>query len=115
VKPGEAEQVTASGLVLPDMAQKKPREGEVLAVGRGKLLKNGQRAPMELSVGDVVVYAQYGGTEVTVEGEDYVILDEQSVLAVKTGAPPSPRRSSKKKSVLAVKTGARPSPRRSSR
>ena len=87
VKPGEAEQVTASGLVLPDTAQKKPREGEVLAVGSGKLLENGQRAPMEVSVGDVVVYAQYGGTEVTVEGEDYVILDEGSVLAVKTGAP----------------------------
>lgn len=87
VKPGEAEQVTASGLVLPDTAQKKPREGEVLVVGPGKLLESGQRAPMEVSVGDVVVYAQYGGTEVTVEGEDYVILDEGSVLAVKTGAP----------------------------
>jgi len=87
VKPGEAEQVTASGLVLPDTAQKKPREGEVLAVGSGRLLESGQRAPMEVSVGDVVVYAQYGGTEVTVDGEDYVILDEGSVLAVKTGAP----------------------------
>ncbi|MCJ7750411.1 MAG: co-chaperone GroES [Armatimonadetes bacterium] len=94
VKPGEAEQVTASGLVLPDTAQKKPREGEVLAVGPGKLLESGQRAPMEVSVGDVVVYAQYGGTEVTVDGEDYVILDEGSVLAVKTGAPAK----SKKKS-----------------
>jgi chaperonin GroES len=82
VKPGEAEQVTASGLVLPDTAQKKPREGEVLAVGPGRLLDSGQRAPMEVSVGDVVVYAQYGGTEVTVAGEDYVILDEGSVLAI---------------------------------
>jgi chaperonin GroES len=82
VKPGEAEQVTASGLVLPDTAQKKPREGEVLAVGPGRLLENGKRAPMEVSVGDVVVYAQYGGTEVTVDGEDYVILDEGSVLAI---------------------------------
>ncbi len=96
VKPGEAEQVTASGLVLPDTAQKKPREGKVLAVGSGKLLENGQRAPMEVSVGDVVVYAQYGGTEVRVEGEDYVILDEGSVLAVKTGAPTkSKKRSSR--------------------
>ena len=94
VKPGEAEQMTASGLVLPDTAQKKPREGEVLAVGPGKLLENGQRAPMEVSVGDVVVYAQYGGTEVTVEGEDYVILDEGSVLAVKTGAPAKPKKRS---------------------
>jgi len=83
VKPGEAEEVTTSGIVLPDMAQKRPREGEVLAVGPGKLLDNGQRAPMEVSVGDVVVYAQYGGTEVTVEAEDYVILDQDSVLAVK--------------------------------
>ena len=96
VKPGEAEQVTASGLVLPDTAQKKPREGKVLAVGSGKLLENGQRAAMEVSVGDVVVYAQYGGTEVTVDGEDYVILDEGSVLAVKTGAPAkSKKRSSR--------------------
>jgi chaperonin GroES len=86
VKPGEAEQVTASGLVLPDTAQKKPREGEVLAVGPGRLLDSGQRAPMEVSVGDVVVYAQYGGTEVTVAGEDYVILDEGSVLAIKADA-----------------------------
>ena len=96
VKPGEAEQVTASGLVLPDTAQKKPREGKVLAVGSGKLLENGQRAPMEVSVGDVVVYAQYGGTEVTVEGEDYVILDEGSVLAVKTGAPAKSKKRSRR-------------------
>ena len=82
VRPGEAEQVTASGLVLPDTAQKKPREGEVLAVGPGKLLDNGQRAPMEVSVGDVVIYTQYGGTEITVDDEDYVILDEGSVLAI---------------------------------
>jgi chaperonin GroES len=87
VKPGEAEQMTASGLVLPDTAQKKPREGEVLAVGPGRRLDNGQRAPMEVSVGDVVIYTQYGGTELTVDGEDYVILDEGSVLAVKTAAP----------------------------
>lgn len=82
VKPGEAEEVTISGIVLPDMAQKRPREGEVLAVGPGKLLDNGQRAPMEVSVGDVVIYAQYGGTEVTVGAEEYVILDEGSVLAI---------------------------------
>ena len=96
VKPGEAEETTASGIVLPDTAQKKPREGKVLAVGSGKLLENGQRAPMEVSVGDVVVYAQYGGTEVTVEGEDYVILDEGSVLAVKTGAPAKSKKRSRR-------------------
>ena len=96
VKPGEAEEATASGIVLPDTAQKKPREGEVLAVGPGKVLDSGERAAMQVAVGDVVVYAQYGGTEVTVEGEDYVILDEGSVLAVKTGAPAkSKKRSSR--------------------
>jgi chaperonin GroES len=92
VKPGEAEQMTASGLVLPDTAQKKPREGEVLAVGPGRRLENGQRVAMEVAVGEVVIYTQYGGTEVTVEGEEYVILDEGSVLAVKTAAPAKSRK-----------------------
>ena len=86
VKPGEAEDVTKGGIVLPDSAKKRPREGEVLAVGPGKLLDNGQRAPMEISVGDVVVYTEYGGTEITVGDEDYVILDEGSVLAISTDA-----------------------------
>ena len=86
VKPGEAEDVTKGGIVLPDSAKKRPREGEVLAVGPGKLLDNGQRASMEISVGDVVVYTEYGGTEITVGDEDYVILDEGSVLAISTDA-----------------------------
>jgi chaperonin GroES len=83
VKPGKEEEVTKGGIVLPDTAKKKPREGEVVAAGPGKLLENGQRAPLEVSVGDVVIYSEYGGTEVTVDGQDYVILDEGSVLAVK--------------------------------
>jgi chaperonin GroES len=82
VKPGEEEEVTHGGIVLPDTAKKRPREGEVLAVGPGKLLDSGQRAAMEVSVGDVVVYSEYGGTEITVGTEDYVILDEASVLAI---------------------------------
>jgi len=82
VKPGPQEEVTRGGIVLPDMAKKKPREGEVMAVGPGKLLENGERAPMEIVVGDVVVYSEYGGTEITVNGEDYMILDEGSVLAI---------------------------------
>ncbi|UCC67524.1 MAG: co-chaperone GroES [Armatimonadota bacterium] len=82
VKPGEEEEVTQGGIVLPDTAKKRPREGEVLAVGPGKLLDNGQRAPMEVSVGDIVVYSEYGGTEITVGTEEYVILDEGSVLAI---------------------------------
>jgi chaperonin GroES len=92
VRPGEAEEVTASGIVLPDTAQKRPREGEVLAVGPGKLLDSGQRAPMEVSVGDTVVYREYGGTEVTLDGEDYVILDEGSVLAIKVEKTKSKRK-----------------------
>jgi chaperonin GroES len=85
VKPGPQEEVTKGGIVLPDTAKKKPREGEVMAVGPGKLLENGERAPLEVKVGDVVVYSEYGGTEITLEGEDYVILDEGSVLAINPG------------------------------
>ena len=85
VKPGKEEEVTRGGIVLPDTAKKKPREGEVVAVGPGKVLDNGERAPMEVSVGDVVMYSEYGGTEVTVGSEEYVILDEGSVLAIKPG------------------------------
>jgi chaperonin GroES len=70
--------------VLPDTAKKKPREGEVLAVGPGKVLENGQRAAMEVKVGDVVVYSEYGGTTIEVGKDEYVILDEGSVLAIKT-------------------------------
>lgn len=86
VRPGAEEEVTKGGIVLPDTARKKPREGEVVAVGPGKLLENGQRAAMEVAVGDTVIYSEYGGTEVTVDGEDLVILDESSVLAVNPDA-----------------------------
>jgi chaperonin GroES len=82
VKPGKEEEVTRGGIVLPDSAKKRPRQGEVLAVGPGKLLENGERAPMEIAVGDVVLYSEYGGTEITLEGVDYIILDENSVLAI---------------------------------
>jgi chaperonin GroES len=86
VKPGEEEEVTKGGIVLPDTARKRPREGEVLAVGPGKLLENGQRAPLEVSVGDIVLYSEYGGTEVMIGDTEYVILDESSVLAVNPDA-----------------------------
>ncbi len=86
VKPGEEEEVTKGGIVLPDTAKKRPREGEVLAVGPGKLLDSGQRAPLEISVGDVVIYSEYGGTEITVGTEEYVVLDEGSVLAINPDA-----------------------------
>jgi len=83
VKPAKEEAVTKGGIVLPDTAKKRPREGAVVAVGPGKLLENGQRGALEVTVGDTVIYSEYGGTEVTVNDEDFIILDEGSVLAIK--------------------------------
>lgn len=83
VKPLSAEEKTAGGIILPEKAQEKPREGEVVAVGPGKLTDNGERRAMSVKVGDVVVYSEFGGTEVTHEGEDYLLIDEGSILAVK--------------------------------
>lgn len=83
LKPGKPEETTRGGIVLPDTAQKKPREGEILAIGPGRLTKDGERIPSEVSVGDVVVYSEYAGTQITVDGEELVILDESSILAVK--------------------------------
>ena len=72
---------TASGLVIPDTAKEKPQTGEVLAVGPG-LFEDGERVPMDVSVGDVVVYSKYGGTEIKFEGEEYLILSSRDILAV---------------------------------
>jgi len=83
VKPIEREEVTKGGIVLPDTAKEKPQEGEVLAVGPGRMTDEGKRIPMDISVGDVVVYAKYGGTEIKIEGEELVILRESDVLAKK--------------------------------
>jgi chaperonin GroES len=96
VKPGAEEEVTRGGIVLPDMARKKPQEGTVIAVGPGKVLESGQRGPMEVAVGDVVFYTKYGGTEVTLEGEDYVLLEEGSVLAVNPDPKPAAKTPEKK-------------------
>jgi chaperonin GroES len=82
VKPLEAEQTTKSGLVIPDTAKEKPQEGEVLALGPGRVDDNGNRVPLDISVGDKVVYSKYGGTEVKYDGEDYLILSARDVLAV---------------------------------
>ncbi|HHY93031.1 MAG TPA: co-chaperone GroES, partial [Firmicutes bacterium] len=70
------------GIVLPDTAKEKPQEGEVIAVGPGRVLDNGQRVAPEVKVGDRVIYAKYGGTEVKLEGEEYLILRESDVLAI---------------------------------
>jgi len=83
VRPSEAEERTRGGIVLPDAAQKKPMEGEVLAVGSGKLLDSGKRVPASVKVGDIVVYSKYAGTEVTVKGEKLMILEEDAILAVR--------------------------------
>ena len=83
VQATEATETTAGGIVLPDSAKKKPQEGKVVAVGQGRVLDNGQRAPMAVKAGDIVIYAKYGGNEVTVDGEDYIILDQDSIYAVK--------------------------------
>jgi len=82
VKPVEREEKTKSGIVLPDTAKEKPQEGIVEAVGTGRILDNGQKVPMELSVGDKVLYAKYAGNEFKLEDVDYLIISEKDVLAV---------------------------------
>lgn len=83
VKPGDAEETTASGLVIPDTAKEKPQQGEVIAVGDGRWDEDGdKRIPMDISVGDIVIYSKYGGTEITADGEDVLILSARDVLAV---------------------------------
>ena len=83
IKPSQAEEKTAGGIILPEKAQEKPREGEVIAVGPGRLLDSGERKAMSVKVGDRVVYTEYGGTEVSEGGTDYLLIDEGSILAVK--------------------------------
>ena len=83
VKPNTEEERTKGGIVLPDTAKERPQEGEVIAVGPGKLLENGQRAPMDVKPGDKGIFAKYGGTEVKIEGEEYIILRQSDILAIK--------------------------------
>ena len=86
VKPGEAEERTASGLVIPDTAKEKPQRGVVLAVGPGRRAEStGEVVPMAVSEGDTVVYSKFGGTEITVDGEDLLILSARDVLAIVGG------------------------------
>ena len=84
VQTAEAEQTTASGLVIPDTAKEKPQEGEVVAVGPGRVDDNGNRVPVDVKVGDTVIYSRYGGTEVKYDGEEYLILSARDILAVVT-------------------------------
>jgi chaperonin GroES len=82
VRPAEAEETTISGLVIPDTAKEKPQQGEVLAIGPGRRAEqSGELIPLDIAVGDNVVYSKYGGTEITVDGEDLLILSSRDVLA----------------------------------
>ncbi|NNN11750.1 MAG: co-chaperone GroES [Acidimicrobiaceae bacterium] len=82
VRPAESEERTASGLVIPDTAKEKPQQGEVLAVGPGRRAEStGQIIPLDIQVGDTVVYSKYGGTEVSLEGTDYLVLSSRDILA----------------------------------
>lgn len=78
----QAEEKTASGIVLPDTAKEKPQEGKVIAVGTGRVLENGERVALEVAAGDLIIFSKYAGTEVKYEGTDYLILRESDILAV---------------------------------
>jgi chaperonin GroES len=82
VKPAEAEEQTASGLVIPDTAQEKPQRGEVVAVGEGKRDDDGERIPVDVAVGDVIIFGKYGGQEIKIDGVEYKILEERDVIAI---------------------------------
>ena len=83
VKPIEKEEITKGGIVLPDTAKEKPQEGEVLAVGPGRVTEDGTRIAMDVKVGDVVLYSKYGGTEVKIDDDELIILRESDILAKK--------------------------------
>jgi chaperonin GroES len=78
----ESEAKTASGIYLPDSAQKKPQEGKIIAIGNGRVLDNGERNKLNVKVGDRVLFSKYGGNEVTIDGEEYTILDEDQIYAI---------------------------------
>ena len=83
VKPSEAETQTSGGIYIPDSAKQKPQEGEVIAVGPGRILDDGTRSTLTVTVGDTVIYSKYGGTELKLDGQEYMILDEDQIYAVK--------------------------------
>ena len=85
IKPAPREEVTKSGIVLPDTVKEKPQDGEVVAVGPGRVDDKGVRVPLEVKKGDRVIYAKYAGTEIKIDSDDYIILRESDILAVKSG------------------------------
>ncbi len=86
VRPIEKEEVTKGGIFIPDTAKEKSQEGKVLAVGPGRLSEDGKRIAMDVKVGDIVIYAKYGGTDIKIEGEELIILRESDILAKKSGS-----------------------------
>jgi chaperonin GroES len=86
VKPAAKEEITKSGIVIPDTVKEKPQEGVVIAAGSGKVLKHGERVALEIKEGDRVLYAKYGGTEFKLDGEEYLVLRESDVLAILVNA-----------------------------
>ena len=82
VKPAEAEEVTKGGIIIPDTAKEKPMQGEIVAVGNGKQTEDGKVTPLQVKVGDKVLYGKYAGTELNVEGKDYLIMRESDILAI---------------------------------
>lgn len=85
VRPLQAEQVTASGLIIPDTAKEKPQEGEVVAVGEGRFDDRGNRIPVDVKVGDKVVFSKYGGTELKYGADEYLVLSQRDILAIIEG------------------------------
>ncbi|MFN0145475.1 MAG: co-chaperone GroES [Dehalococcoidia bacterium] len=81
ITPLKQDEVTASGLVIPDTVKEKPQQGEVVAVGPGRLDDNGKRIPIDVSKGDRILYAKYTGTEIKLDGEDYIVLNDKDILA----------------------------------
>jgi chaperonin GroES len=115
VKAVEQEEVTASGIVLPDTAKEKPQRGKVVAVGDGRYV-DGERVPLEVAAGDEIIYSKYGGTEVKLEGEDVLILAEHDILAKVSGGNPARRGSAAKPAAKAApKTAAKPAAKRPAR
>ena len=85
VKRLEAEEKTAGGIVLPDTAKEKPKEGKIIALGSGKLLDNGKRGGFQVKKGDRILFTSYAGTEVKVDGEEYILMAEEDILAIVKG------------------------------
>lgn len=78
----DTEETTKGGIIIPDTAKEKPQEGKVVAVGTGRILEDGTKKPLEIKKGDKVLFSKYGGTDINIEGEDYLILREEDILAV---------------------------------